>query len=444
MQRTLDFFTRRFLSVLVLLAVLVRPGEAVAARLVSSDGKTRDFPVVVSAGRAGLTVRETVAGRDILIPWERLDVRKTAEGNAWFGPARNKAVAGQTVPLNLGLDGPGSANPAPSAGPASPDAAEWRTVKTTVAGGDGANGVTLKLSAYVHREVETPRLAVVWVGSPSPLAKRGDAADLARRMQGALVVAEFEGAYAKADDGSGQALVTGVTELLKQARTGARSPASEAGDPGRMKKSGPRRSEENKDEEGEEEAVEPSPAGPALILMGRGEAASFVWSLVCTRPRDVLAAVTLDGIHRAESTAGAFATPCLFLQTPGPPPAASAAEDLTRAHDLWRHFSTDGCRWCYAAPEGDPLALAVAFAWDVAAASPYVEALELLESWENNALRHRIPMPVKTAKDFEETGFRLATPDGGSVHAVAGKTGAGRNDLVWIPSPAFAARLAGK
>jgi hypothetical protein len=166
---------------------------------------------------------------------------------------------------------------------------------------------------------------------------------------------------------------------------------------------------------------------------------------VCTRPADVVAAITLNGVHKAESTAGAFATPCLFLASPAPAEAAApAAEDLTRPQALWRHYSTDGCRWCYAAPAGDPLTLAVAFARDVASASPYVEALELLESWEHNKLRHRIPMPVATAKSFKEDGFRLATPDGGAVFPVKSKVGAARNDLVWVPSAAFAARLAGK
>ena len=86
----------------------------------------------------------------------------------------------------------------------------------------------------------------------------------------------------------------------------------------------------------------------------------------------------------------------------------------------------------------------MAFARDVASASPFVEALELLESWEHNKLRHRIPMPVATAKSFKEDGFRLATADGGSVFPVKSKVGAARNDLVWVPSAAFAARLAGK
>jgi hypothetical protein len=80
----------------------------------------------------------------------------------------------------------------------------------------------------------------------------------------------------------------------------------------------------------------------------------------------------------------------------------------------------------------------------VAAASPYVEALEMLESWEGNKLRHRIPMPVMTAKSFKEDSFRLSTPDGASVFSVASKKGAARNDLVWVPSAAFAARLTGR
>jgi hypothetical protein len=425
---------RRVLTALFLLLLPAGWALARAAVLTSSDGKTREFPVVVSAGRQGLTVRESAGGKDIVIPWARLDARLSADANPWLEDARSKAVAGETVVLNIGLPAP-AADPLPAA-PA-PKEAEWRTVKTTVPGGPGKNFTSLALSAYVHREVAVPRLAVVWVGSSSPLAKRGDAADLARRLQGALVVADFQGAYTSAEEGSGEALVAGVAELLKQARTGKEAQAVKE-----VKEVKEAKEVQDEDEDGGGGGIR---ARPAIIVMGSEEAATFVWSLVCTRPADVVAAITLNGGHKAESTAGAFATPCLFLESPGSGEVtAAAAADLTRPQALWRHYSTDGCRWCYAAPAGDPLALAVAFAREVAAASPYVEALELLESWENNKLRHRIPMPVATAKSFKEDGFRLATPDGGSVFPVKSKVGAARNDLVWVPSAAFAARLAGK
>jgi hypothetical protein len=90
------------------------------------------------------------------------------------------------------------------------------------------------------------------------------------------------------------------------------------------------------------------------------------------------------------------------------------------------------------------LTLAVSFVREVAEASPYVEVLELLEAWQGDRLRHRIPMPVRKPGDFREEGFRLASPDGMSVFPVASRSGAARNDLVWVPSEAFAARLAGK
>lgn len=430
---------RRVLAIFALLSLTASPPTATAAVLTSNDGKTREFPVVVSAAKAGLTVRESKEGKDILIPWTRLDEAKSSGANPWFKEARAKAAAGDTVALNLGLAP--SAEVSPTAAPPPAAAAEWRTVKSTVAGGPGKNFASLKLSAYVHREVSVPRLAVVWVGGSSPLAKRGDAADLARRLQGALVVAEFEGGYAGAGEGSGEALVSGVADLLKQARTTDAKNGDES--------AASRRKEMSEKGMKDEAAGQPAEkrTGPALIVIGRDEAATFVWSLVCTRPDDVLAAITINGVHKAESTAGAFATPCLFLETSGAGAAQAgpaAAEDLTRPQALWRHFSTDGCRWCHAAPAGDPLTLAVAFARDVAAASPYVEALELLESWENNALRHRIPMPVKTAKNFKEETFRLATPNGASVYSVASKTGVARNDLVWVPSAGFAAQLGGR
>ena len=424
----------RVLAALLFLSV----GPGWSAVLTSGDGKTRDFAVVVSADRQGLTVRESAGGKDLMIPWARLDLRVSAAANPWFEEARLKAMAGETVALNIGRP----AGEAPATAAPAPAEAEWRRVTTTVPGGAGKNFMSLTLSAYVHREVAVPRLAVVWVGAPSPLARRADAADLARRLQGALVMADFQGTYTRAEAGSGEALVAGVAELLKMAR----------GDEGKEVEKQKEKQTEKEPEKESAEVTAPAGAGdaeepaaaraqPALVVMAQEEAAEFVWSLVCARPDDVMAAVMVNGVHRAESTAGSFVTPCLFLESPAP--AGVAAADLTRPQALWRHFSTDGCRWCYAVPAGDPLVLAVAFAREVAAASPYVEALEMLESWEKNPLRHRIPRPVMTAKSFREDGFRLATADGRSVFPVKSKVGAARNDLVWVPSAAFAARLAG-
>lgn len=415
----------RVLATMLLLAFAHLTGAAV---LTSNDGKKREFPVVISATREGLTVRETADGRDSLIPWARLDAARTAQANPWFEAARRKAVGGQVVDLNIGLARSASEG-------------EWRAVQSTVTGGPGKNFTTLKLSARVHRDVPVPRLALVWVGADSPWEKRSDAIDLARRLQGALVVAEFDGAYNRADDGSGGALVDGIGELMKKARMGTGTPDKPSAP--LRKKDGPRQMEEKVRAVSEipEMSVTKS-IGPALILVGQAEAASFVWSMVCTRPADVVAAITLNGKHQEKSTAGAFATPCLFLESPAS--ATPSGSDLTHPANLWRHFSTDGCRWCHAVSTRDPLVLAVAFARAVAEASPYLEAIEMMESWEKDELRHRIPMPVMTSKNFKESPFRLARPNGASLWAVGAKTGAARNDLVWVPSATFAALLAGQ
>ena len=432
-------------------------GVAAAATLTSRDGKKRDFPVVVAAAGPGLTVRESVGGRDVLIPWDRMDLAVSMEANEWLRAAHAKAVAGGVVALNLGLEEAAGAEAV----------AEWRTVRSVVEGGVGQGFGTLRLSAYVHREVKVPRMALVWVGGASPLARRGDAADMVRRLQGALVVADFEGLGAGLGEAGGRALVTGVAELLRRGRVDLAAGSGEAGvglgaaaGAGAMKDSaGEEPAAELGQKKMEEDEAEPVlAAGPAILLMGRGEAAAAVWDVVCSGAGDILAAVTLDGNHRTAATPRAFVTPCLFIETPtggsGGAPMTGAdktsisgsgvAEDVSRPRDLWRHFSTDGCRWCYAEPAGDPLTLAVSFVREVAAASPYVEVLELLEAWQSDRLRHRIPMPVRRPGDFREEGFRLASPDGMSVFPVASRSGAARNDLVWVPSEAFAARLAGK
>ena len=432
-------------------------GVAAAATLTSRDGKKRDFPVVVAAAGPGLTVRESVGGRDVLIPWDRMDLAVSMEANEWLRAAHAKAVAGGVVALNLGLEEAAGAEAV----------AEWRTVRSVVEGGVGQGFGTLRLSAYVHREVKVPRMALVWVGGASPLARRGDAADMVRRLQGALVVADFEGLGAGLGEAGVRALVTGVAELLRRGRVDLAAGSGEAGvglgaaaGAGAMKDSaGQKPAAELGQKKMEEDEAEPVlAAGPAILLMGRGEAAAAVWDVVCSGVGDILAAVTLDGNHRTAATPRAFVTPCLFIETPtggsGGAPMTGAdktsisglevAEDVSRPRDLWRHFSTDGCRWCYAEPAGDPLTLAVSFVREVAAASPYVEVLELLEAWQGDRLRHRIPMPVRRPGDFREEGFRLASPDGMSVFPVASRSGAARNDLVWVPSEAFAARLAGK
>ena len=460
MQRVFVCFRRRFptaFSLAMWLAAAGMGGVAAAATLTSRDGKKRDFPVVVAAAGPGLTVRESVGGRDVLIPWDRMDLAVSMEANEWLRAAHAKAVAGGVVALNLGLEEAAGAEAV----------AEWRTVRSVVEGGVGQGFGTLRLSAYVHREVKVPRMALVWVGGASPLARRGDAADMVRRLQGALVVADFEGLGAGLGEAGGRALVTGVAELLRRGRVDLAAGSGEAGvgrgaaaGAGAMKDSaGQKPAAELGQKKMEEDEAEPVlAAGPAILLMGRGEAAAAVWDVVCSGAGDILAAVTLDGNHRTAATPRAFVARCRVgggaAGGAGGAPMTGAektsvsgsgvAEDVSRPRDLWRHFSTDGCRWCYAEPAGDPLTLAVSFVREVAAASPYVEVLELLEAWQGDRLRHRIPMPVRRPGDFREEGFRLASPDGMSVFPVASRSGAARNDLVWVPSEAFAARLAGK
>ncbi len=372
---------------------------------ISADGKTRDFPVVVSVTPKGVVVRESVAGKDIAIPWDRLDEEKTAAQNPWFTEARQKATAGETVEVNLGLP---SAKPAAEPATGSSAKGDWTVLKETYDAPEGATFGKLTLSAYVHKEVARPRLAIVWVGSESPLASRGDSADFARRFQGALVLANYSGPYQEAGaSGSGAALVKGLTDLFAPEKNGKKL----------------------------------SGAAPAIVIIGKGETAAFAWSLVCDAGRDVLAAVSIDGVHRAAPNAVSFGTPCLFVQTTGAADLNVVNEDMTRPLDLWRHYSTDGCRWCYANTTGttaDPLALGVAFLRDVAAISPYVDAVTLKEDWENNALKNRIPIPTRSFKDLKETKSLLGTLGAKETFRADAKKGDARNDLIWLPGEYFA------
>lgn len=383
------------LAVLAILPVAGYP-------LVSNEGVSRDFPVIRLATPGGLIVRTTAAGRDMTIPWDRLDLGKCEAAHPWLGGVRAKAQNGETITLNLGMGG-------------SPeDLQEWRTRRVTIAGGAGKNFQSLQLTAYIHREVPRPRLALVWVGDSSPLARRPDAADLVRRSAGALVLATFSGdKYHEANLGSGEALSEGLKELLADPET--------LKDP--------------------KKTVIP----PAVIIMGEGRGGSFAWSHLCHYGKWVIAAVTVDAAHEASANAESFLTPVLFLQTQGPAPdAASTEENVTRPFDLWRHYSTEGCRWsyAYAAAHPDPHSLAVGFAAGVAGLSPYQEVLQTLEDWENNELKNRIPMPGRSVKDLKENAGLLATRGATHTFPVGEKKGDERHNLIWLPDPKMARLLA--
>jgi len=386
------------MKILLLFALLGLTAAAHAIPLVSADGKTKDFSAVISASPKGLTVRETATSRELLVPWERLDLEANKKALPWLSDAHAKAKAGATVSLE-------KAQPTVSTNRSSSVSGDWTILKSTVPGGQEKNFTSLALTAYVHKEVKKPRLAVVWVGADNALAARPDAADFARRMAGALVVAQFAGDYADAAAGSGAALVGGLAELFAEQNGGKAKAAVK----------------------------------PALILIGRGAPASFVWSMLCSQAADVLAAVTIDGKHTAQPNAGAFSTPLLFVQTGGQADLSSVGEDLELPLDLWRHYSTDGCRWAFAnaANASEALTLAVAFSRDVAAASPYQEVVAEWEDYENNELKHRIPPPNRSVKQLKEGTFQLASLGARETYSEKAKTGAARNDLIWLPGPNF-------
>ena len=353
--------------------------------------------MIKSAARDGLTVRESVDGRDIRVPWERLNLDACKQAHPWLATVHSKAIAGETVMLDFGL------------GRSPDDLADWRTVKKVVPGGSGANFTSLSLTAYVHREVAKPRLAIVWVGERNPLAKRGDAADFARRSGAALVLASFSGKVTDASKGSGEALVREVGAILSQPKSA-----------------------------GEKEHID---VPPALMILGEGDGAQFAWSFLVNFNGPVVAAVTVDGVHEATPNAASFATPLLLIETQKAHKGLEVAnDDVRQPFDLWRHYSTEGCRWCYVNPMShpDPLSLAVSFCQAVAAASPYREVLENLESWNNNELKNRIPMPTRTIKDFKETGFLLGNLGARQTFRLADKKGDARHDLIWLPGAEFA------
>lgn len=362
---------------------------ASAAVLTSADGRSRDFPVVVAASPQGLIVRDTPNGRDIVIAWEKLDVAKSIAANPWLEEAHRKVKAGARVPLNVTAPPP------------------LREAKLVLNGTAEDNFTRLTLAARVPQASTPPQLAVISLGTPAEWAARPDATAWAQQEEAALVTVTVEGTqWSDSTGGSGAALLKGVSQLLR----------------------GP-------------DADPASPSAPALILIGQGTTSSaFVWNFLCHRPERVLAAATIDGLHEAQPTADVFATPVCFLQTSAL--TASPTSNPARPFDLWRQFSTDGCRWCFAAQPADPLGTALAFGRAVAAASPYREVIAQWEEYENPKRKDTLPLPVRTIKDWNEEPFRLAGLGGKPIYPVASRQGAARQELIWLPSEAFATWLA--
>lgn len=373
-------------------------GASQAAVLTSADGRSRDFAVVLSASPQGLTVRETPTSRNVTIAWGKLNLTQSCAANPWLAEAHRRAQTGATVALNIKSTAPTS----------SVGSREARVVRE---GSARDNFTRLTLAGRLPREIAKPRLAVVALGTPTSWSAREDAVALAGQQGAALITAAFEGEdWSDATRGSGEALLSGIAEML------AGAPVSPHGT-----------------------------AAPAFIVMSQGAtAAALAWSLVCHTPDRVLAVITIDGEHHARPTADVFATPALFLQTTGPAPLTKkpGTEDITRPFDLWRQYSTDGCRWCFAAQPADPLATALAFAGAVAAASPYQEVIAQWEAYEDPTRKNTLPLPVRTLKDWDETAFRLAELGGKPVYPIASRTGTARQQLIWLPNEAFASFLA--
>lgn len=93
-------------------AFAVVPAGAVL--LSGVNGKAVDFAGVKSATPAGLEAQVTVEGKLLMIPWSRFDLAKLATESPEIFAAYEKAKAGETVALNLGIfavPAPGSADP---------------------------------------------------------------------------------------------------------------------------------------------------------------------------------------------------------------------------------------------------------------------------------------------------------------------------------------------
>ena len=377
-------------------------GVVQAFPLTSSDGVTKDFAAIVSATPSGLVVRLKTGDRDTVVPWDRLDVTKSKADNPWLSSVMMKAQKGQTLKLDLGL------------GKTPEDLSEWAVGKTTVSG-EGKGFSSLTVTVYRHKEVARPRFGLVWVGPKSPLNSRGDSADFVRQAGGALVTANFEGGCRDGSGAAGEALIAAVNDLFAD-----KMPPAEGKEP-------------------------PVSIPPALIMVGEGDGVDFAWTFACDKPKSLVAAVFIDGRFVQQANQGMFLTPTLFIQTKGALEMDMTREDLSRPFDLFRHYSTDGNRWCFAYrknPGSDPYAVATAFLNGVLQCSPCREVLDKLEAWENNDLKLRIPRPTGDFRAYNETAARLTPQGGGETFAISSKTEGARHDLNWIPNAGFARWLA--
>ncbi len=384
----------RFTAALVLACSLLT-GAASAFPIISKDGKTVDLPVIRRADKTGLIVRKGAATPDIPLGWDRIDLEATARLLPWMNSVYKRASAGQTVVLDLGINGRKA-----------DDLIEWVDFSSVVAGGEDKNFARATMKLTAHKEVPKSKLIIVFVGAENPLL--GDPAweAFAKERSAAFLTLNFEGTdYMDARKASGDVIMKELPALLEKA---GRKTTAEAG----------------------------------LLMIAENKRATWLWSYVTCYPKSVLAAVCVDAKHVAEANQGSFFTPLLLVSS-SPVTLAPDKEDLQNPADLHRHYSTDGCRWCYVEPaegrEGkDPLPLALSFFRGVAAVSPYDNLFDLLDDFETNPLRARLAKPTGSFKDLNDDGFLLASRKSKESYPWKTKTGESRRGLVWLPDATFA------
>ncbi|MEZ5304196.1 MAG: hypothetical protein R3F11_26670 [Verrucomicrobiales bacterium] len=191
-----------------------------------------------------------------------------------------------------------------------------------------------------------------------------------------------------------------------------------------------------------EKAERPSLKGVGFVLVAKGgEAATYAWNYLSRQHEKILLLAAIGGRYPAEANQGTFFTPVLMLDTAPADGAAASNPNMTVGINLWKYYSTDGCRWCRAEISPDMKkneALARAFADAVLRMSPYIDLQRREREVKESPLFYRIPGGDANFKSIDDTKSKLGHPETGAICGVEEKTGDKRRMHVWLPSAAFA------
>ncbi|MEZ5429773.1 MAG: hypothetical protein R3F31_01040 [Verrucomicrobiales bacterium] len=204
-----------------------------AVLLTGVNGKAVDFAGVKSATPAGLEAQVTADGKLLVVPWSRFDLTKLATESPEIFAAYEKAKAGETVALNLGIfavPAPGSTDPKMAEKPVEKNLAPY-DAEVEFSGKGGESGVLRIRAVTLLPPDGEPRAVLILANGEEgksirqfPTISRGLWKNFQAKVPVALVAIDFETpqpgshfgvdpAFIHPERGSGELIVEAVGKL---------------------------------------------------------------------------------------------------------------------------------------------------------------------------------------------------------------------------------------